>query len=70
MMRSLKCNNVDDAAGNEERTRQVALILAAGLERLLKGRKEAGQRAGTALDFPPNVSVTTDCQSNGYAEGR
>jgi len=69
-MRSLKCNNVDDAAGNEERTRQVALILAAGLERLLKGRKEAGQRAGTPLDFPPNVSVTTDYQSNGNVEVR
>jgi len=69
-MRSLKCNYIDDAAGNEQRTRQVASILAAGLERLLKSRKEAARQAGTALDFPPNVSVTTDCQSNGYAEER
>ncbi len=69
-MRSLECNYIDDAAGNEERTRQVASILAAGLERFLKSRKEAGRQAGTALDFPPNVSVTTDCQSNGYAKGR
>ena len=69
-MRSLKCNYIDDAAGNEQRTRQMASILAAGLERLLNSRKEAGQRAGTALDFPPNVSVTTDCRSNGYAEER
>ncbi len=69
-MRSLKCNYIDDAAGSEERTRQVASILAAGLERFLKSRKEAGRQAGTALDFPANVSVTTDCRSNGYAEGR
>ena len=69
-MRSLKCNYTDAAAGNEERVRQVASILAAGLERLLERRKEAGQRAGTPLDFPPNVSVTTDYQSNGNAEGR
>ena len=69
-MRSLKCNYIDDAAGNEERTRQIASILAAGLERFLKSRKETGRQAGTALDFPANVSVTTDCRSNGYAEGR
>ena len=69
-MRFLKSNYIDDVAGNEERIRQVASILAAGLERLLKGRKEAGQRADTPLDFPPNVSVTTDYQSNGNAEGR
>jgi hypothetical protein len=67
-MRSLKCNYIEDAAGNEERTRQVASILAAGLERFLKNRKEAGRQAGTALDFPPDLSVTTDCQSNGDAE--
>jgi len=69
-MRFLKCNYLDDAGGTEERVRQVASILAAGLERLLERRKEAAQRAGTALDFPPNVSVTTDCQSNGDAEVR
>jgi len=69
-MKFLKCNWVGDAAGNEERTRQVASILAAALERLLRSRKDAGQRAGTPLDFPPNVSVTTDYQSNGNAEGR
>jgi hypothetical protein len=69
-MRSPKCNYIDDAAGNEERTRQVAAILAAGLERLLERRKEAAQQAAAALDFRPNVSVTTDCRSNGNAEGR
>jgi len=69
-MRSLECNYIDAAAENEERTRQVASILAAGLERLLRSRKDAGRQAGTALDFPPNVSVTTDCQSNGYVKER
>jgi hypothetical protein len=69
-MRSLKCNYTDGAAGNEQRSQQVAAILAAGLERLLRSRKDAGQRAGTPLDFPPNVSVTTDYQSNGNAEER
>jgi hypothetical protein len=68
-MRSLKCKYSDDAAGNEERTRQIASILAAGLERLLKSRKDADRQAGTALDFPPNVSVTTDYQPNGDVEG-
>jgi hypothetical protein len=68
-MRSLKCNYTDGAAGGEERSRQVVAILAAGLERLLKSRKEADRQAGTALDFPPNVSVTTDCRSNGNVEG-
>ena len=67
-MRSLKCNYIDDAAGNEERTRQVASILAAGLERFLKSRKEAAKNPDTAVDFPPDLSVTTDCQSNGNVE--
>jgi len=61
---------VREEPDDEERTRQVASILAAGLERFLKSREEAGRQAGTALDFPANVSVTTDCRSNDYGEGR
>ncbi len=56
---------VSDESGAEERTRRVVAILATGIERLLKSQ---GQTAGSGVDLPPDVSVTTDCQSNGHVE--
>ena len=49
----------------EGRAGSVVAILATGVERLLKGQ---GLGAGSGVDLPPAVSVTTDCQSSGHVE--
>jgi hypothetical protein len=67
-MKPIVQSYVREEPADAERTRKVAAILAAGLERLLRSRKEAVKNPYAGLDFPPDLSVTTDCQSNGDAE--
>jgi hypothetical protein len=67
-MKPIVQSYVKEEPDDEERTRKVAAILAAGLERLFRNRKEAVKNPDAGLDFPPDLSVTTDCQSNGDAE--
>jgi hypothetical protein len=58
----------DDAA---ERTGRFIAILAVGLERFLACAGDTAESAGKSLDYGANLSVTTDCQSNGaIAEGK
>ena len=56
----------DDGAA--ERVSRFVAILAAGLERFLASERNAAQSGGKSLDFGANLSVTTDCQSNGQTE--
>jgi len=67
-MKPIVQSYVREEPDDEERTRKVAAILAVGVERLLRSRKEAVGNPDTAVDFPPDLSVTTDCQSNGSVE--
>jgi hypothetical protein len=55
----------DDAA---ERVSRFVAILAAGLERFLACEGNTAESGGKSLDFGANLSVTTDCQSNGQTE--
>ncbi len=64
-MRRVLDRAASDEGGAEDRTRRVVAILAIGIERLLEGQRQA---AGSGVDLPPDVSVTTDCQSNGHVE--
>lgn len=54
--------------GTEDRLGRFVAILAAGLERLLACERNNAESAGRPVDFGANLSVTTDCQSNGQTE--
>ena len=59
--------DTEDAEANADR---LVAILAAGLERLLRGSEGPEDEAVSTVDFPPALRVTTGYESNGYAEER
>ncbi len=67
-MRRVVLRYTDKGPDWADQTDRVVALLAVGMERLLRSRKEAVENPDTAVDFPPDLSVTTDCQSNGSAE--
>jgi len=67
-MKPIVQSYVREEPDDEERPRKVAAILAAGLERLMRSQEEVRKETRTAVDFSPDLSVTTDCQSNGNVE--
>lgn len=66
-MRSVR-SYVKMEPGSEERTEQLVALLAAGLERFLRSRRTGEGSGQEPVDFGPNLSVTTDGQSNGHGE--
>ncbi len=69
-MRRIVSHHSEEDDGSEERARRCVAILAAGLERFLACERNTAESGGKSLDFGANLSVTTDCQSNGeIAEG-
>jgi len=67
-MRRVVLRYADKGPDWADQTDRVVALLAVGMERLLRSRKEAVKNPDAGLDFPPDLSVTTDCQSNGSAE--
>jgi hypothetical protein len=67
-MRRVVLGYADKGPDSADRTDRLVALLAVGMERLLRSRKEAVKNPDTAVDFPPDLSVTTDCQSNGNVE--
>jgi hypothetical protein len=68
-MRSVR-SYVREGPESEERTDRLATLLAAGLERLLRSRIASKGSGEEPVDFRPNLSVTTDGQSDDHSEGR
>jgi len=63
-MRSVR-SYVKMEPGSEERTEQLVALLASGLERFLRNGGPGTGSGNEPVDFPPNLSVTTDGQSEG-----
>lgn len=59
--------DVEDAEANADR---FVAILAAGLERLLRGSERPEEEAVSTVDFPAELRVTTGYELSGYAEER
>jgi hypothetical protein len=66
-MRSVR-NYVREGSGSEERTDRLVTLLAAGLEQFPRCRRTSEGSGREPVDFPPDLSVTTDCRSDGYVE--
>ena len=67
-MRHVAAKYVDGQPDGRERTNQLIALLAVGLERLLRAEKESAGSPDNTVDFLPDVSVTTDGQSDEQAE--